>query len=134
MPEILIFYFGGLLASAVVAVVFYYVFGGSMSMLAEAVLGRRTGAVWGRTTRIFLLVSVLVGGLSTQWYGCDGYSNYKSIAADRWLMFQKSTDQVAGAITYGRTFVIFAAGVGAITVALLGGRRTTDAQPPRSRD
>ncbi len=134
MPEILVFYFGGLLASAVVALVFYYAIGGQISTLTQTVLGRRTGAVWGRTTRIFLLVTVLVGGLSTQWYGCDGVGHYKSIAADRRLMFQKSTDQVAGAITYGKTFVIFAAGIGAITVALLGGRPESDAKPPRPRD
>jgi hypothetical protein len=119
MPEILVFYFGGLMASAVVAIIFYYTIGGSIAAVVKVVFGRRTGAVWGRTSRIFLLLAVLVGGLSTQWYGCSGYSDYKSIAADRRLMFQKSTEQVAGAMTYGKTFIIIAAGVGAISVALL---------------
>jgi hypothetical protein len=127
MPEILIYYLGGLLASAVVAVVFYYVIGGSISTMVQAVLGPRTGAVWGRSTRIFLLVTVLIGGLSTRWYGCDGYSHYKALAADRRLMLQKSTDQVAGSIQYGRTFIIVAAGIGAITIAVL--RRGEPRQP-----
>jgi hypothetical protein len=137
MPEILIFYFGGLLASSAVAVVFYYVLGGPIAALVQAVFGSRTGAVWGRASRIFMVVMVLTGALSTQWYGCDSYGDYKTIAADRRLMLQKSTDQVAGAITYGKTFVIFAAGVGAITVALLarrsdaGGHADKTTGPPR---
>ncbi len=123
MPEILMFYFGGLLASAVVAVVFYFSIGGSITRLVQSVYGRRTGAVWGRSARIFLVVTILIGGLSTQWYGCDGYSDYKSIATDRRLMFQKTTDQVSVSIVYGKTFILAAAGIAAITVALLA-RRT----------
>jgi hypothetical protein len=122
MPEILAFYFGGLLASGVVAVVFYYALGGPLAALAQSVFGTRTGPLWGRASRIFLVVMVLVGGLSTQWYGCSGYGDYRSIAASRRLMLEKSTTQVASAITYGKTFVIFVAGVGAITVALLARR------------
>ncbi len=122
MPEILIFYFGGLAASALVALAFYYAIGGPIAVVVHRALGGRAGEVLGRTTRLFLLMTVVVGGLSTQFHGCGGYSDYKSIAGDRRLMFEKSTNQVAGAITYGKDFIVLAAAVGAITIAILARR------------
>lgn len=124
MPEILVFYLSSLAACVAVAIVFYVTIGGSLGALAQQVLGPRNGALWGRSSRILMCLAVMVGGLSTQWYGCGGYADYKEIAADRRRMFQTGTVQVASAISYGRSFVLLAAGVGAITVALL--RRRPD--------
>ncbi len=70
----------------------------------------------------------MVGGLSTQFHGCGGYSDYKSIAGDRRLMFEKSTNQVASAIGYGRGFIVFAAAVAALTIAVLARRALPSAE------
>ena len=88
-----------------------------------------------------MFLSIMVGGLSTQWYGCGGYNDYQAIARDRRLMFEKTTEQVAGAIDYGRTFVLLAAGVSAIVVAVLailprdhdGGHNDTTRDEGRTR-
>lgn len=123
MPEILIFFLGGLMASAAVGLAFYYLIGPASDHAVRRVFGERTGPLWGRSFRIMMFVMALIGGLSTQWYGCDGYQDYKTVAADRGLMFEKTTTQVTGAISYAKWFVILAAGVGAVAVALLTPRR-----------
>lgn len=122
MPEILIFFLSGLAASACVGLVFYYVMAASSDAAARRVFGHRIGALWGRSFRIMMFLMALIGGLSTQWYGCDGY---KAIAADRRLMFEKSTTQVTTAMSYAKWFVVMAAGVGAVTVAVLAPRASS---------
>ncbi len=122
MPEILIFFLSGLAASACVGLVFYYVMAAPSDAAARHVFGQQTGRLWGRSFRIMMFLMALIGGLSTQWYGCDGYKDYKAIAADRRLMFEKSTTQVTSAMSYAKWFVIMAAGVGAVTVAVLAPR------------
>lgn len=128
MPEILIFFLGGLAASAVVGLVFYYLLAAPSDAAARQVFGQQTGAVWGRSFRIMLLLMALVGGLSTQWYGCDGYKDYQHIAADRRRMLEKSTTQVTSAMSYAKWYVLLAAGVAALTVAALQPRRQAEVQ------
>ena len=122
MPEIMIFYFGGLAVSVLVAIGFYFAIGSSIDTLVRRVLPGSAGGVWSRAMRLFLFVTVIIGGLSTQFYGCGGYADYKPVAADRRLMLQKSTEQVAAAMSYGKGFVFGAAGIGAFIVALLARR------------
>jgi hypothetical protein len=123
MPEILIYFLCGLAASAVVGLVFYYVMGGPSEAAARRVFGEQTGRLWGRSFRIMMFLMALIGGLSTQWYGCEGYKDYGHIAADRRLMLEKSTTQVTSAMSYAKWFVVLAAGVGAVAVAVLTPRK-----------
>lgn len=119
MPEILIFFLCGLAAAGLVGLAFYYAIGGPSEAAARRALGERTGPMWGRSFRMLLILMALVGGLSTQWYGCEGYQDYEYVASDRRLMFEKSTQQVSSAIGYAKWFVIVAAGLGAIVVAIV---------------
>lgn len=123
MPEILWYFLGGLMVSAAVGFVFYFAIGGASQAATQSAFGGKTSPLWGRSFRLLMFLMILVGGLSTQWHGCGGYSDYKDVAADRRRMFQKSTEQVVGAIDYGRWFLIGAAGVGAITIAVLARRQ-----------
>jgi 5,10-methenyltetrahydromethanopterin hydrogenase len=77
-----------------------------------------------------LVVTIaLVGGLSTQWYGCEGYADRKAVEQSREVMFEKSTEQVASAISYATTFVIMIAALLAITYAILWRGRDVPTRP-----
>jgi len=119
MPTFMWFYVGGLGAAVVVGFVFYYVVGAYCGPMLERLFGQRGAQLWGRSFRMLIVTSALIGGLSTQWYGCRGYSDYERVEKDPRLMFQKSTEQVAGAMNYARSFLIIAAGMAAATFALL---------------
>jgi hypothetical protein len=88
--------------------------------MLQKLFGQRAGHLWGRSFRMMTVITALVGGLSTQWYGCGGLTDYERLEKDRQLMFQKSTEQVAGAINYSKNFLVFAAGLGAVAFAILG--------------
>ncbi len=119
MPTFLWFYVAGLGAALVVGFVFYYAVGAYCGPVLERLFGQRGAHLWGRSFRMMIVTCALVGGLSTQWYGCGGYTDYDRVEKDRQAMFQKSTEQVAGAINYARNFLVVAAGIGAVVFAFL---------------
>jgi len=123
MPTFLWFYLAGLTAAVAVGFVFYYVLGASCAPLFEKLFGDRAAPLWGRSFRMLVVTCALVGGLSAQWYGCHGYEDYQQVERDPRLMFQKSTEQVAGAIRSASGFVMLAAAMSAITYACLWRRR-----------
>ena len=120
MPTFLWFYVGGLTAALVVGFIFYFVVGAYCGPLLRKLFGDQGGYLWGRTFRIMLVTSALVGGLSTQWYGCRGYEDYADIERSPKRMFQKSTEQVASATDYATGFLLLAANVAVIAYAVLG--------------
>ena len=121
MPTFLWFYVAGLTASLVVGFIFYYALGSSCVAFFQKVFGERAGELWGRTFRLMLVTTALIGGLTTQWYGldCHGNIDYKAVASDPRLMFQKTTEQVGGATDYPRILLLVVANVGVITYAVL---------------
>ncbi|MBI3466810.1 MAG: hypothetical protein HY000_27675 [Planctomycetes bacterium] len=119
MPTFLWFYVGGLMAALVVGFIFYFVVGAYCGPLLQRLFGDQGGYLWGRTFRIMLVTSALVGGLSTQWYGCHGYEDYADVERSPKLMFQKSTEQVGSATNYATGFLLIAANVAVIAYAIL---------------
>ena len=129
MPTFLWFYLAGLASAVGVGFVFYFVLGGHCAPMLEKLFGERGANLWGRTFRMLVVTSALVGGLSTQWYGCHGYEDYQQVERDRRAMFQKSTEQVAGAISSASGFVLLAAGMSVIAYAFLWrGRGAAEAE------
>jgi hypothetical protein len=114
MPTFLWFY-----ASIAVGFVFYFTLGEFVAPTLAKLFGERAGQVWGRSFRMLVVTIALVGGLSTQWYGCEGYADRKAVERSREVMFEKSTEQVASAISYVTWFVVGTAGLGAIMYAML---------------
>ena len=129
MPTFLWFYVAGLAASVGVGFVFYFTLGGCVVPTLSKLFGERAGLLWGRSFRMLVVTFALVGGLSTQWYGCEGYADRKAVERSREVMFEKSTEQVASAISYVTWFVVVAAGLGAIIFATLWRGRNETAQP-----
>ncbi len=119
MPTFLWFYVAGLAASVAVGFAFYFTLGGCVVPTLSKLFGERAGHLWGRSFRMLVVTFALVGGLSTQWYGCEGYADRGAVERSREVMFEKSTDQVASAISYVTWFVVAAAGLGAIMFATL---------------
>lgn len=119
MPTFLWFYVAGLTGALAVGFAFYYLLGAYCGPMLEKLFGQRGATLWGRSFRMFVVISALVGGLSTQWYGCHGYTDYKKVETNRRIMVQKSTEQVASAISSASGFVVLAAGISAIAYALL---------------
>ena len=146
MPTFLWFYVGGLTVALVVGFVFYFAVGAHCGPLFRNLFGDEGGYLWGRTFRIMLVTTALIGGLSTRWDGCSGYSDYSAVASSPKLMFQKSTEQAAEGTKYTTGFLLFAPNVAVIVYAILrrgkspvngpaaadrGARPSQDAQPPR---
>ena len=125
MPEFLWFYVLGLSLAAVVGGVCYYVVGAAVTPLLHALFGEEAGRLWGRSFRFMLLATAMIAGLSVQWYGCNGYTDYARVAESRGVMIEKSTEQVAGASLAVKQFLIFSAAIGAVSFAVL-------ARPQRS--
>ncbi len=119
MPTFLWFYIAGLTLALIVGMVFYYVIGGHAAPLFESLFGKEAGYLWGRSFRLMLVVSALMGGLAVQWYGCS-YTDYGSVAQNERLMVEKMTEQVSGAMEYSTGFLIIAAVLGALMYAVLG--------------
>ena len=125
MPEFLWFYVLGLSLAAVVGGVCYFAVGGAATSLFNAIFDRDAGHMWGRSFRMMILATATIGGLSVQWHGCDGYTDYSSVAENRGVMIEKTTEQVAGASHAVQRFLIFAAAIGAVTFAVLARSRLT---------
>ena len=139
MPTFLWFYVGGLTAALAVGFVFYFAVGAYCGPLLRNLFGDEGGYLWGRTFRIMLVTTALIGGLSTRWYGCSGYTDYSAVASSPKLMFQKSTEQVAEGTKYTTGFLLLAANLTVIVYAVLRrgrppnthGKRTTKDEEPR---
>lgn len=129
MPTFLWFYVAGLAASLGVGFVFYCLLGPYCAPMFQKLFGDRAGQLWGRTFRMLVVTTALVGGLSTQWYGCHGYDDYQQVEKNPRVMFEKSTEQVAGAIHSASGFVLLAAGMSAIAYALLWRGRKEEENP-----
>ncbi len=123
MDAFLWFYFAGLAVAALVGEVFYLVIGPYATPFFARLMGEKSGHLWGRSFRLMVVVMALVGGLSTQWYGCGGYTDYSAVKDDPRIAFQKATEQVAGALRYADNFVIIMAALGAISLAIVMRRR-----------
>jgi hypothetical protein len=119
MPTFLGFYLAGLALSFGVGLVLYYTIGGRCTRLLQKLFGDNAGYLWGRTFRLTLITLAMVGGLTTQWYGCHGYTDYEAVKHDPRVMFQKSTEQVTGAISYATTFLAAFCAVAAVAFAVL---------------
>ena len=119
MPTFLWYYIGGLSLALIVGMVFYYVIGGHAAPLFESLFGKKAGYLWGRSFRLMLVASALLGGLAVQWYGCS-YTDYHSVAEDQRVMAEKMTEQVSGAMEYATGFLVIAAVLGALMYAALG--------------
>ena len=118
MPTFLWFYIAGLTLALLVGISFYYVIGGHAAPLFESLFGKKAGYLWGRSFRLMLVASALLGGLSVQWYGCS-YSDYDYVAENRRVMVEKMTEQLSGAMDYATWFLVIAAVVGALMYAVL---------------
>lgn len=119
MPTFLWFYIAGLTLALAVGMGFYYVIGGHAAPLFESLFGKKAGYLWGRSFRLMLVASALLGGLSVEWYGCS-YSDYGYVAGNQQVMVEKMTEQVSGAMDYATWFLIAAAVLGALMYAVLG--------------
>lgn len=122
MPAFLWTYVAGMTAALCVGLILYAVIGTRMTPLLATILGPAAGQLWGRTFRMLLLLTAVLGGLSTQWYGCT-YSDHQAVAKSPRLMAEKATDQVAQATRYATMLVVATAAVGAILFASLHPRR-----------
>ncbi|MBX7165655.1 MAG: hypothetical protein K1X74_04845 [Pirellulales bacterium] len=133
MPTFLGFYLFALLGTCVVAAVLYFSIGEQAGQFARSLFGTERGTALARSFRLMLVISCLIGGLSTQWYGCRGYSDYEAVAQDRRLMLQKTTEQIASAVTYGVKYLLGAGAVGTLMFAVLR-RRHAAASAATSSD
>jgi hypothetical protein len=119
MPLFMWFYIAGLCLALGVGIIMYFVVGGHAMPLFRALFGARVGHLWGRTFRLTLVASAMLGGLATTWHGCEGYSDYGRVAQDKGVMLQKTTEQVASAMSYAVFFLIFVATLGATMYSVL---------------
>ena len=119
MPTFLWFYFSGLALALLVGVIYYFVIGSGGAALWRSLFGGRSGPLWGRSFRLMLVITAMVGGLSTQWYGCGGYGDYEAVKQDPVLMFQKTTEQVSGALETVNEFVVLAIAIATLCFAAL---------------
>ena len=119
MPPVMIFYLVGLVLALAVGISLYFAIGGHVAPLLEAIFGKRVGHLWARSFRVFLVASAIIGGLSVQWYGCGGYTDYAALASDPREMARKTTEQVSGAASHSARFLLGAAIVGAITFSVI---------------
>ena len=119
MPLFMWYYMAGIFAALGVGFVLYYVVGAHVMPLLNELFGEHADQLWGRTFRISLVASALLGGFAVTWHGCDGYSDYSHVADDRNVMFQKMTEQIADAMQYSVFFLVIVAAVGAIMFAVL---------------
>lgn len=132
MPLFMWFYVAGLSMALGVGIVLYFVVGGRAMPLLKSLFGEQAGMLWGRAFRLTLVAYAMIGGLATSWYGCHGYSDYQHIAQNKEVMFQKTTEQVSGAMHYAVDFLLFVATVGAVMYAVL--RRTSGSQRNEAGD
>ena len=119
MPTVLIFYLSGLVLSTLVGFALYAVIGGHVTPLLSAIFGKESGYLWARSFRILLVVTALIGGLSVQWYGCGGVTNYGAVASDPREMARKTSEQVSGAASHAARYLLGAAILGAVTFAVV---------------
>jgi hypothetical protein len=130
MPLFLWFYLAGLSLALGVGIVCYFVIGQHAAALFERLFDPRAGYLWGRSFRLLLVATAVIGGLATQWYGCD-YTDYERVARDKRIMLEKTTEQVSGALQYAVWFLVLAAAVTAVTYAVLAvGRDRLRADTP----
>lgn len=126
MPLFMWCYLLALVVSAVIAAAAYYLVGGAATPFFRELLGDAGGQLGARSFRLLLVMSVCVGGLSTQWYGCHGPTDYQAVASNRRLMLQKTSEQVAQAISYGTSFLVAALVLGGLVYAIRHRRSSSD--------
>ena len=119
MPLFLWFYLAGLSLAFGVGLVWYFGVGGHALPLMRSLFGERSGPLWTRSFRMMLVVCAVIGGMTVQWYGCDGYTDYDRVAEDRQVMVEKTTEQTAAAMRFVSRFAMFAVLVGGIAFAFL---------------
>jgi len=125
MPLFMWYYCVGLGLVLLVGTVFYFVVGGHIAAPIQGIFSRHGGRMWGRSFRLMLVANVVIGGLAVQWYGCGGYADYESIAQDERRMFEKTTEQVSGALRYGSRFLLVTAWISALCFAVLAHGRAS---------
>jgi hypothetical protein len=119
MPFFLKLYFLGLLIAGAIAVLFYFAIGHHATPVFHRLLGPRAGDSGARSFRLLMAISVVIGALSVQWYGCHGYTDYKALANDRLAMVEKTSQQVSGGLWSGLQFLLAASFLCAIIYAVL---------------
>jgi hypothetical protein len=120
MQPILIYFAAGLTISLVIGVACYYTVGHAAAPLLKAIFGDRGGAMWGRLFRMSVVTIAIVGGLSSKFYGCGGPTDYADIADNHAILFSRTSDQVAGSLSYSLHYLLIAAAIGAIAFAVRG--------------
>lgn len=133
MPLILWFYLAGMTGAVLVGVLFYVVVGTRATPLMANIFGEAAGRLGGRSLRMLLVLTAVLGGLSTQWYGCSDTSN-RQLAKSQRLMAEKATDQVSQATLYATRLLVATAAVGAVVFAVLqASRDNRQSAAPRKR-
>jgi hypothetical protein len=122
MPLILWFYLAGMTGAVLVGVLFYVVVGTRATPLLASIFGEEAGRLGGRSLRMLLVLTAVLGGLSTQWYGCSDTSN-RQLAKSQRLMAEKATDQVSQATLYATRLLVATTAVGAVVFAALQASR-----------
>ncbi len=122
MPLILWYYLAGMTGAVLVGVLFYVAIGTRATPLLASIFGEDAGRLWGRSLRMLLVLTAILGGLSTQWYGCSDTTN-RQVAKSQRLMAEKATDQISHATLYATRLLVATAAFGAIAFAALQAAR-----------